>query len=496
MFTDLVPPSNGRTESVCFSQLRRVGNTVIHSSWLREIHTHLRILRKFVALWSVIKSSEGRNGVADLKTFSNNLDASLTLKGERNLRVYVVNLRNEPLMPTTPRKAKILLKSGEASVFKRTPFTIQLLHASGETKQPITLGVDSGFQNVGLSVITEKEEVFSAEVKLRKDIVKLNSERRAYRRSRRNRKTWYREPRFLNRKKDNGWLAPSIQHKLDSHIKLIDMVKKILPITKINIEVANFDIQKIKNQDIEGTDYQNGEQSGFWNVREYVLYRDGHICQHCKGKSGDKILEVHHIDSRQTGGDRPDNLITLCGLCHEKVSQNKLQLKIRVSKGFRAESFMSMVRWRLVNIIREKGDIVSHTYGYITKGKRIALGVEKTHINDAFVIAGGTKGIFQTRLNSYLIQQVRKCNRKLYKGIRSHIKNTASRFVNGFQRFDKILFENIECFIFGRRVTGRFDIRLLDGTVVSSSVSYKQLTLLECSSTLLIERGSGNSSNS
>ena len=322
-------------------------------------------------------------------------------------------------------------------------------------------------------------------MKLRTDIVKLNSERRQYRRARRNRKTWYREPRFLNRKKDNGWLAPSIQHKLDSHIKLIDMVKKILPITKINIEVANFDIQKIKNPDIEGTDYQNGEQSGFWNVREYVLHRDGHICQHCKGKSGDKILEVHHVNTRQTGGDRPDNLITLCSLCHEKVSQNKLQFKIKVSKGYKAESFMSMVRWRLVNIIREKGDIVSHTYGYITKGKRIALGVEKTHINDAFVILGGTN---QTRLDSYLIQQVRKCNRKLYKGVRSHIKNTVPRLLYGFQRFDKVLWKGVECFIFGRRTSGYFDIRRLDSTRLSQSVKYTELQLLETFRTFSLER--------
>jgi hypothetical protein len=277
---------------------------------------------------------------------------------------------------------------------------------------------------------------------------------------------------------------------------LIDMVKKILPITKINIEVANFDIQKIKNPEIEGTDYQNGEQSGFWNVREYVLYRDGHTCQHCKGKSGDKILEVHHINSRQTGGDRPDNLITLCGLCHEKVSQNKLQLKIKVSKGYKAESFMSMVRWRLVNIIREMGYIVSHTYGYITKGNRIALGIIKCHANDAFVIAGGTKGISQTRLNSYLIQQVRKCNRKLYKGIRSHIKNTAPRLVFGFQRFDKVLWsikgmsskQGVECFIFGRRTSGYFDIRRLDSTKLSPSVKYTELQLLETFKTFSLER--------
>ena len=200
--------------------------------------------------------------------------------------VYVLSKEGKPLMPTGRHgKVRHLLKDGKAKVIKRTPFTIQLLYDNREYTQPITLGIDSGYQNIGLSAVTESQEVFSAEVKLRTDIVKLNSERRQYRRARRNRKTWYREPRFLNRKKDNGWLAPSIQHKLDSHIKLIDMVKKILPITKINIEVANFDIQRIKNQDIEGTDYQNGEQSDFWNVREYVLYRDGHICQHCKGKS-------------------------------------------------------------------------------------------------------------------------------------------------------------------------------------------------------------------
>jgi hypothetical protein len=209
-------------------------------------------------------------------------DAVLTLKGERNLRVYVVNLRNEPLMPTTPRKAKILLKSGEAKVFKRTPFTIQLLHSSGETKQPITLGIDSGYAHVGLSAVTEKKEVFNAEVKLRTDIVKLNSERRSYRRTRRNHKTRYRKARFSNREKPEGWLAPSIQHKIDSHVKMVNIVKRILPIAKINVEVASFDIQKIKNPDIEGVDYQNGEQFGFWNVREYVLHRDGHICQHCK----------------------------------------------------------------------------------------------------------------------------------------------------------------------------------------------------------------------
>ena len=118
------------------------------------------------------------------------------------------------------------------------------------------MGVDSGYTHIGLSVATDEREVYSSEVQLRNDIVELLSERRQYRRFRRYRKTWYRKPRFLNRKKPEGWLAPSIQHKLDSHIKAIEQVKKILPVTKINIEVAAFDIQKIKNPDISGREYQ------------------------------------------------------------------------------------------------------------------------------------------------------------------------------------------------------------------------------------------------
>ncbi|VVB87224.1 RRXRR protein [uncultured archaeon] len=345
--------------------------------------------------------------------------------------------------------------------------------------------MDSGYKNIGLSAVTSKKEVYSAEVRLRADIVKLNSERRQYRRARRNRKTWYRQPRFLNRKKPEGWLAPSIQHKLDSHFKLIERIKSILPVTRIVVEVAAFDIQKIRNPEISGTGYQNGVQKDSWNVREYVLHRDNHTCQVCHGKSKDPVLETHHIVSRQVGGDSPDNLVTLCQTCHSKVSKGKLVLDIENPVGFRPETFMSTVRWMLVNRLREMGNIVSHTYGYLTKSNRIALGVEKSHMNDAFVISGGT---MQERSPiSYLIKQVRRCNRKLFKGDRSHIKNTATRFVHGFQRYDKVLWNNIECFVFGRREKGYFDLRKLDGTKVHASANVKEIGLLERASTSLIE---------
>jgi len=401
--------------------------------------------------------------------------------------VYVLSMRGSPLMPTTPRKARILLKKEKAKVVKRTPFTIQLKnYATGENKQPITLGVDSGYSEIGLSAVTDKKELYSAEAKLRNDIIKLNSERKQYRRSRRSRKTWYRKPRFLNRKKPKGWLAPSIQNKLDTHIKLIQKVKEILPISQINIEVAAFDIQKIKNPQISGIEYQNGKQKGFWNVREYVLYRDGHTCQHCKGKTKNPVLEVHHVKSRHVGGDRPDNLITLCSTCHDKVSKGKIELNVKPSNSFKAETFMSTVRWKLVNKLREMGYTVSHTYGYITKQNRILLGLTKSHTNDAFIIAGGNGQKRTTE--EYSLKQVRKCNRKLFKGNRSHIKNTAERFMHGFQRFDKVLWGGIECFVFGRRASGYFDIRKLDGTKIHASAKVKDISLLERAKTLLVER--------
>jgi len=371
-------------------------------------------------------------------------------------------------------------------VYQKTPYTIQITNATGETTQPVALGVDSGYLKVGLSAVTPKREVYASDVRLRDDTVKLNSERRTYRRSRRNRKTWHRQPLFLNRKKPEGWLAPSIQHKLDSHLKLVDNVSNVLPVTKVIVEVASFDIQKIKNPEISGVGYQNGDQKGYGNVREYVLYRDGHKCRHCKGKSGDTKLEVHHVKSRQTGGDSPENLATLCKTCHGAATRGEIVLKIHPFKGFMAETFMSMVRRRIVGTLNSRGYRVIHTYGYLTKQGRKNLELPKSHVNDAFVIAGGK---YQERSSDvFLSQQVRKCNRKLFKGERSHIPNTAAREIFGFRRYDKVQFKGAAGFIFGRRTTGYFDIRTLDGIKIHASAKHQNLVLLERATTLLTER--------
>ena len=248
-----------------------------------------------------------------------------------------------------------MLKAGKAVVERRTPFTIKLTIATGETKQDVTLGVDAGARHVGISATTEKEEVFASEVKFRQDITGLLADRLAFRRARRNRKTRYRAPRFNNRvrSKHKGWLAPSVENRIQAHMSRIDAVCRLLPVTKIVIETASFDVQKIKNPTIEGTDYQQGDQLGFWNVREYVLFRDGHICQHCRGRSKDPILNVHHLESRKTGGDAPNNLITLCETCHKAYHAGKIKLKVKRGHSFRAEAFMGIMRWTLLNRMRK-----------------------------------------------------------------------------------------------------------------------------------------------
>ena len=410
--------------------------------------------------------------------------------------VYVVNKYGHPLMPCSPRKARLLLKAGKAKVIQRTPFTIQLLYGSAGYKQPISLGVDAGTKHIGVSATTEKKVLYEAEVLLRTDIQELLATRREFRGSRRNRKTRYRQARFLNRKKPQGWLAPSIQNKVDTHLKVIRNIVKILPIATITVEVAQFDTQRLKNPNISGVAYQQGEQLGFWNVREYVLYRDKHSCQWCKGKSGDKVLNVHHRESRKTGGNSPDNLVTLCETCHHKIHQEGLEDQVqRKTDSLRDATQMTVLRWFVYNGIKREFPEAKLTYGYITKNTRIRNGLEKSHMTDARCISGNPLAIPSETM--YLVKQVRGQNRQLHKatilkgGVRK--ANKTSRYMTGFQLFDKVRYNEQECFVFGRRASGYFDLRLLDGTKISAGVNCKKIALLECASTLLIQTTKGGS---
>jgi len=411
--------------------------------------------------------------------------------------VYVLDQNGRPLMPTMRYgKVRRLLKTHKAKVVHKCPFTIQLMYESTTHTQLVSLGIDAGSKTIGVSATNDTKVLYEAEVTLRNDIVDLLSTRRQNRRSRRNHKTRYRRARFDNRRRYDGWLAPSVQEKVDTHLTVVRKVCDILPVSKITVEVASFDIQKIKSPSIKGDQYQQGDQLGFWNVREYVLFRDGHICQCCKGKSKDKILNVHHIESRKTGGNAPNNLITLCETCHKGYHSGTVKLPKDIKRGmiFKDAAFMGIMRWAFYNKLKELyqtiGVEVNLTYGYITKNVRIKNSLPKEHYIDARCISGNST--VRSDGVVYYQKKIRCHNRQIHKntilkgGIRK--RNQAPYSIYSLRLFDKVKFNGKQCYIFGRRKSGRMDVRLLDGTTVNASVGYKNLKLIDTRQYILTEK--------
>lgn len=329
-------------------------------------------------------------------------------------------------------------------------------------------------------------------MELRNDIVDKLSTRREQRRTRRSRLR-YRKARFNNRisSKRKGWLAPSVENKIQTHLTVVEKIHKFLPITNIVVETASFDIQKIKNPSISNEEYQQGEQLDFFNVREYILFRDGHTCQHCKGKSKDKVLNVHHIESRKTGGDSPNNLITLCETCHKAYHRGEFELNVKRGKSFRDAAFMGIMRWNLYDRLKNIYPNVSMTFGYITKNTRITNNLPKEHYVDARCISGNPVA---KPLGYYFYQKKVRCqNRQIHKvnflkGGRKKL-NQAPFLVKGFRLFDLVEYQKDLYYIFGRRDSGFFDIRKLDGTKVNKgSISCKQMRLIDIRKTIIIEK--------
>ena len=308
------------------------------------------------------------------------------------------------------------------------------------------------------------------------------------------------------------WLAPSVQNKVDCHLTAVRKVHEIPPVTKVIAEVAAFDVQKLKTDAEglarpEGTDYQRGEQMGFWNVREYVLFRDGHQCQCCKGKSKDKVLNVHHIESRKTGGNATNNLITLCETCHAGFHKGTVKLPKDIKRGmsFRDAAFMGIMRWAFYNTLKEIYPNVGLTFGYITKNTRIEnnLSVKEAehnsgkktylvnHVIDARCISGNPKAVsdgvvyYQKKIRCHN-RQIHKC--KILKG-GVHKRNQADYLVKGFRLYDTVQYKGKPYFIMGRRSSGFFDIRTLGGAKVNKgSVSCKTLRLIIPAGNYIIER--------
>lgn len=369
--------------------------------------------------------------------------------------VYVVNSAKEPLMPCSPCKAKRLLLTKQAKVISRKPFTIQLLYGSSGYCQPVTLGVDSGSKEIGFAAIANGKTLYASEVKTRKNISEKMVQRSSYRRTRRSRKCRYRAKRFDNRRRKEGWLTPTLRSKVQSHLKEITTIKKILPISKTVVETASFDIHKITNPNVEGSGYQEGKQKDFYNVKQFVLSRDGYTCQKCFQKKKDPRLHVHHIVFKSHGGtNAPDNLLTLCETCHDELhcflEAEKESLKLQKK---RKTNTTDAVQSSTIGVFLKKSLDCVETFGYETKYKREVLGLKKEHYVDAVCIGLHDRETIQLPSHFYKKVSIPRGDYQKTSGKRSE-QLLPTHKIMGFRKYDKVLWNAQESFIKGRMSTG------------------------------------------
>ena len=416
--------------------------------------------------------------------------------------VYVLDINGKPLMPTERHgKVRRMLRDGKAKVVRREPFTIKLLYEpKTHVVQPVTLGVDTGSAKIGTAAIANDTVVYASEVQIRNDISKKMDRRRASRGSRRNRKTRYRKPRFSNRgnstKKDR--FSPTMISKINSHIREIEFVKSILPVSILVLETGTFDPHLLKMQE-EGKPfnrrwgYQKGPNYGFGNAKAACLNRDNYTCQCCKTKKG--TLNAHHIVYRSNGGaDTLDNLITLCKECHNKLHDGELKDFETKLKGKRKGTLKHATQMNSIRkqLLRHYPEAVE-TFGFVTKENRQLLRLPKSHVIDACVIASQGK-MFDWNLWYFKKKHIPRQERILCKGIRGE-KRIPTGKILGFRRYDKVQYVDVDCFIKGRRSSGNFVLSDIDNNSIDfrplggkANPSYKLLTKLNArSSTLCIK---------
>ena len=315
--------------------------------------------------------------------------------------VAVVGNTGKPMMPTSEYRARKLLKKGRAIIYRYRPyFTIQLLDREDGEVQEVEYKSDTGSQQVGISVCTEKKELLSEQRDLPQMEPEAHNDRKKNRRTRRNRKR-YRAPRFDNRKKrvqegHTKWFAPTNLHKLEVQVSLFRELVKVIPVTKAVFEMGKFDTQVLKavlegKPLPHGKDYQRGEQYGTDTLRAAVFLRDGHTCQFCGRSIKDgAFLHVHHVGYwKGDRTNRPANLATACEQCHTPANHGKNGILYgRQPKygSLKDASYMTMVRWAMLEELKAAapGVEIHVTYGVATKRKRQGLHLSKSHVNDAY----------------------------------------------------------------------------------------------------------------
>lgn len=328
-------------------------------------------------------------------------------------RVFVLDRRKKPLMPTTARRARKLLTSGRAVVHKVYPFTIRIKDRRVEESvvEGVILGIDPGSQHTGLAVAvhTETADSFTGEVvavrsglwlgqldhRGRRITMNLTS-RSQLRRGRRSRNLRYRAPRFTNRTKPEGWLAPSLQHRVDTTMSWVARLSKVAPVAAVSVELAKFDTQKMATPNIAGVQYQQGTLAEL-EVREYLLEKYARACVYCDRQG--VVLNLDHVHPKSKGGsNRVGNLVLSCVDCNDTKGNHPVEvflagdpkrlsrIKASLSKPLPDAAAVNATRWALVRRLKVTGLPVEVATGSRTKWNRTRSGVPKTHALDALCV--------------------------------------------------------------------------------------------------------------
>jgi len=319
-------------------------------------------------------------------------------------KVFVLDAQKCPLAPTHPARARQLLRKGKAAVYRRYPFTIILKRKVKEVDiQPFRLKIDPGSKTTGLAILSsEGEVVWAAFLQHRGQQIKKSLDlRRAVRRSRRNRKTRYRKPRFNNRTRPKGkatksyWLPPSLRSRVYNIVSWVTRLRKLITITAISLELVKFDTQVMQNPEISGVEYQQGELFGY-EVREYLLEKFGRKCAYC-GAENIPNLEVEHIIPQTRGGSsRVSNLTIACKKCNLKKGNQTAeefghpQVQKQASKPLKDAAAVNATRWEIYRRLQETGLPIEAGTGGRTKFNRVKKRLPKTHWLDAACVGTST----------------------------------------------------------------------------------------------------------
>ncbi len=313
--------------------------------------------------------------------------------------VFVVDQQQKPLDPVHPGRARFLLTAGHAAVWRRYPFTIILKSAMPDAQpDPLRVKIDPGSKTTGIAVVNDVSGavVWAAELTHRGEQVKANlDQRRACRRSRRQRHARYRQPRFANRRRSAGWLPPSLESRVRNIVTWVERLRRYAPIGAISQELVKFDTQLMQHAEIRGVEYQQGTLAGY-EVREYLLEKFHRRCAYC-GVT-DTSFEVDHIIPRSRPGtsNRVGNLALACHACNQAKGNQTAeefghpQVQAQAAQPLKDTAAVNTTRWALYRRLQASGLPVEVGTGGRTKWNRTQRGMPKTHWCDAACVGPST----------------------------------------------------------------------------------------------------------